>query len=82
MSLRVVRDILRYLYTRSVLIGSPLSLYPYCQLPLFLPIVSLIEAFVTLTGQALRSRGSSFISSSRSIGKAPAIPKKPKKQAR
>ena len=40
-----------------------------------------MEAFIILTGQASRNGGSSFISSSRSIGKAPTVPKKPKKQA-
>ena len=81
-SLGVVRDVSRRPFTRSVLIASPLSLYPYCQLPLFLPIISLIEAFITSTSQASHSRGNSFTSSSCSIGKAPAVPKKPKKQAR
>ena len=81
-SLGVVRDVSRRLFTRGVLIASPLSLYPYCQLPSFLPIVSLMEAFITSTGRASRSGGSSFASSSRSTGKAPAVPKKPKKRAR
>jgi len=41
-------------------------------LPLFLPIANLIEAFI-LTGRLLYRGGrSSLISSSRSIGKAPA----------
>ena len=48
-------------------------LYPYCQLPLFLPIINLIEVS---TGQSSRNRGSSLIDSSRSAGKAPAVPKK------
>ena len=52
-----------------------LLLYPYCQLPLFLPIINLIEAFVS-TSQLSRSGGSSLADSSYSIGKTPAVPKK------
>ena len=41
-------------------------------LPLFLPVVNLIEGFVVLTGRSLRRGRGSLTSSSRSTGKAPA----------
>ena len=59
---------------------SHLLLYPYCQLPLFLPIVNLMEAFVS-TSQLSRNGGSSLAGSSCSAGKAPAVPKKGTRQS-
>jgi hypothetical protein len=51
---------------RVALIAFPL-------LPLYLPVVYLIEGFTVSTGRSLRRVGSSFVSSSRTMGGAPAV---------
>ena len=51
---------------RVTLIAFPL-------LPLYLPIVYLMEGFTIPTGRSSRRVGSSFVSSSRTTGKAPAV---------
>ena len=52
------------------------TLIAFSLLPLYLPIVNLIEGFIVSTGQLSRKVGSSFASSSYTIGKAPAISQK------
>jgi len=59
---------------------------PPLPLPILLPLLfnpsnppnpsNYIESFITITGRITRGGGSSYVSSSRAIGKAPAIPQK------
>jgi len=62
---------------RVVLIALPLLLFIYCPYCSILSILLFsIESFVTITDRASRRGGSSYASSSRARGKAPAVPQK------
>jgi hypothetical protein len=64
------RPFLRVLFLRvTSFLRRPTAL---SLLPLFFPIASSIEGFIVLTGRLLRRGRGSLVSSSRSIGKAPA----------
>ena len=65
----IVSPLLRYLY-RVTFIASPL-LSPSL-LPLLFYTADYMESFVTATGQITRGGGSSYASSGRAGGKAPA----------